>query len=164
METVCFAGKRSGEFPGLKGDVSERESKITKDIKFAKSVIAALKEGRPAPPALPFQNHLVFIDELEMEMNDDDFFQLLSTETQTILVDRYNEHQEILASLQAQEQQAIIDEGTMDIIRQTVQSSVAKATALQFDALQEQGMVREEAVDPLAQAEQLGVVPPQQQQ
>ena len=108
------------------GDVDERENKLTRDVKFARKVLQSIKEGRPVPPVLPFQNHLIFIDECEMEMNDDDFFTMLSQPTQAAIFDRYQKHQEAMQQQQQQQQQAVVDQSTIDLVRQSVQSSLAQ--------------------------------------
>ena len=139
------------------GDISERSSKLTKDVKFARTIIDAIKTGKQPPPVLPFQNHIVIIDEFEMEMNDDDFFQTLSPETQQAMFERYQGHQEQLAQLQQQQQQAVVDENTIDLVRQAVQQSLATFQGEMTKTLLEAG-INPTAPDPAAVADQLGVV------
>lgn len=117
------------------GDFEGREAKVAKDERFAKSVIAAIKEGREVAPVLPFQNHVVFIDELEDEMNDDDFFETLQPETQQALIQRYLEHNEMLSQLQQQAQEAQFSEETAGIVRQAVQQSLAQYQSVATEAL-----------------------------
>jgi hypothetical protein len=108
------------------GDIESRESMLASDVKFAKTVIADIKEGRGMIPVLPVQNHLIFVRELQKEMNDDDFFKVLSEPTQQALIERYQSHQEALANAAEAAKQETISEETIDLVRQAVQQSLAK--------------------------------------
>ena len=108
------------------GSYKWREALIAQDVKFAQSVIMAIKEGRPAPPVMQFQNHAVFSEEIIGEINDDDFWKMLSQETQEALIQRLEQHQQIIAQNAEQAKQAQMDEETAATIRQAVQASTAK--------------------------------------
>ncbi len=111
------------------GDYKGREAQVVQDEKFALGVIEAIKEGRAVPPVMPFQNHAVFIAELETQMNDDDFWIILSEETRQAMFQRWEEHQQKMSEAMQQQQQAALDEETAAVVRQAVQASTAKVQA-----------------------------------
>ena len=117
------------------GDYKGREAAMAQDQKFALGIITAMKEGKPVIPFNEVQNHPVFVDELKRTMNDDDYWLLLSPDTQQAIQARYGEHTQFMAQQMEQAQSAQNNEEMASAVNQAVQASMAKVQSEVTDAV-----------------------------
>lgn len=131
---ILYMDERTGRLDKSKiaadiqfGDTG-REARETKYRKLAQELIKMMWEGKPVPPAQPFYDHKVMLDELEDAMATTEFLRS-SPPIQQIFAGKWQEHASYLQQEAQRQMQAMQGQMIHSAVAQATQQAAAMAAA-----------------------------------
>lgn len=140
---ILYMDERTGRLDKSKiaadlqfGDTG-REARESRYRKLAQEIIKMMWEAKPVPPAQPFYDHAVMLDELEDAMATTEFLKA-SPKVQALFGQQWAQHSQFLAQEAQMQQMAMQSQMVHSAVAQATQQSAAMAAAEAVDQAMQQ--------------------------